>query len=197
MVLNKWQLQMQFTTYTLLHWAISGINNNHVDLDSTIVCCTPWHKSYTSHSRVQSNKNYIVMWPIRSQSIHNSNKLQSFQNQSSGLIMFSISTWNLVSNNWTINHIQYNNDNENLKIHIQFTYSKQFNKVQVTTIDYYNRPEHDNTLIRKFFSDRQHWNLQRSLTQVVSTSNKRSSSGEMKKDLKRVGIYREMDLTLV
>ena len=46
--------------------------------------------------------------------------------------MFSISTWNLVSNNWTINHIQYNNDNENLKIHIQFTYSKQFNKVQVT-----------------------------------------------------------------
>ena len=34
------------------------------------------------------------------------------------------------------------------------------------------------------------------LTQLVSTSNKRSSSGEMKKDLKRVGIYGEMDLTL-
>ena len=33
-------------------------------------------------------------------------------------------------------------------------------------------------------------NLQRSLTQLVSTSNKRSSSGEMKKDPKRVGIYR-------
>ena len=119
---------MKFTKYTLLHWAISGINNNHVDLDSTIVCCTPWHKSYTSHSRVQSNKNYIVMWPIRSQSIHNSNKLQSFQNQSSGLIMFSISTWSLLSNNRTINHIQYNNGNENLKIHINFTYSKQFQK---------------------------------------------------------------------
>ena len=29
-----------------------------------------------------------------------------------------------------------------------------------------------------------------SLTQLVSTSNKRSSSGEMKKDQKRVGIYR-------
>ena len=28
------------------------------------------------------------------------------------------------------------------------------------------------------------------LTQLVSTSNKRSSSGEMKIDLKRVGIYR-------
>ena len=28
------------------------------------------------------------------------------------------------------------------------------------------------------------------LTQLVSTSNKRSSSGEMKKDQKRVGIYR-------
>ena len=35
------------------------------------------------------------------------------------------------------------------------------------------------------------------VTQLVSTSNKRSSSGEMKVDLKRVGIYREMDLTLV
>ena len=35
------------------------------------------------------------------------------------------------------------------------------------------------------------------VTQLVSTSNKRSSSGEMKIDLKRVGIYREMDLTLV
>ena len=34
-------------------------------------------------------------------------------------------------------------------------------------------------------------------TQLVSTSNKRSSSGEMKKDQKRVVIYREMDLTLV
>ena len=54
-----------------------------------------------------------------------------------------------------------------------------------------------NLYLRKFFSDRQHWNLQRSLTQLVSTSNKRSSSGEMKKDLKRVGIYRGMDLTLV
>ena len=31
---------------------------------------------------------------------------------------------------------------------------------------------------------------QRSLTQLVSTSNKRSSSGEMKKDQKRIGIYR-------
>ena len=48
-----------------------------------------------------------------------------------------------------------------------------------------------------FFSDRQHWNLQRSLTQLVSTSNKRSSSGEMKKDLKRVGIYMGVDWTLV
>ena len=38
-------------------------------------------------------------------------------------------------------------------------------------------------------SHQQHWNVQRSLTQLVSTSNKRSSSGEMKKDLKRVGIY--------
>ena len=35
------------------------------------------------------------------------------------------------------------------------------------------------------------------VTQLVSASNKRSSSGEMKIDLKRVGIYREMDLTLV
>ena len=35
------------------------------------------------------------------------------------------------------------------------------------------------------------------VTQLVSTSNKRPSSGEMKIDLKRVGIYREMDLTLV
>ena len=35
------------------------------------------------------------------------------------------------------------------------------------------------------------------VTQLVSTSDKRSSSGEMKIDLKRVGIYREMDLTLV
>ena len=43
------------------------------------------------------------------------------------------------------------------------------------------------------YSDRQYWNLQRS----YSTSDKRSSSGEMKIDLKRVGIYREMDLTLV
>ena len=32
----------------------------------------------------------------------------------------------------TINHIQYNNGNGNLKIHINFTYSKQFKKVQVT-----------------------------------------------------------------
>ena len=31
-------------------------------------------------------------------------------------------------------------------------------------------------------------------TQLVSTSNKRSSSGEMKKDQKRVGIYRENGL---
>ena len=35
------------------------------------------------------------------------------------------------------------------------------------------------------------------VTQLVSTSYKRSSSEEMKIDLKRVGIYREMDLTLV
>ena len=35
------------------------------------------------------------------------------------------------------------------------------------------------------------------VTQLVSASNKKSSSGEMKIDLKRVGIYREMDLTLV
>ena len=41
-----------------------------------------------------------------------------------------------------------------------------------------------------FSLDHQHLNLQRSLTQLVSTSNKRSSSGEMKKDQKRVGIYR-------
>ena len=34
------------------------------------------------------------------------------------------------------------------------------------------------------------------LTQLVSTSNKRPSSGEMKIDLKRVGIYTEIDLTL-
>ena len=34
------------------------------------------------------------------------------------------------------------------------------------------------------------------LTQLVSTSNKRPSSGEMKNDLKRVGIYTENDLTL-
>ena len=33
--------------------------------------------------------------------------------------------------------------------------------------------------------------------EVVSTSDKRSSSGEMKIDLKRVDIYGEMDLTLV
>ena len=39
--------------------------------------------------------------------------------------------------------------------------------------------------------------MQRSLTQLVSASNERSSSGEMKFDLKRVGIYREKDLTLV
>ena len=32
-----------------------------------------------------------------------------------------------------------------------------------------------------FYSDHQYWNLLRSLTQLVSTSNKRSSSGEMKK----------------
>ena len=31
------------------------------------------------------------------------------------------------------------------------------------------------------------------LTQLVSTSNKRSSSGEMKIDLKRVGIYTKHD----
>ena len=37
--------------------------------------------------------------------------------------------------------------------------------------------------------------LAKKLTQLVSTSNKRSSSGEMKKDQKRVGIYREKDLT--
>ena len=35
------------------------------------------------------------------------------------------------------------------------------------------------------------------LTQLVSTSNKRPSSGEMKIDLKRVGIYTEIDLTLL
>ena len=34
-------------------------------------------------------------------------------------------------------------------------------------------------------------------TQLVSTSNKRPSSGEIKKDQKRVDIYREMDLTPV
>ena len=38
--------------------------------------------------------------------------------------------------------------------------------------------------------------LAKKLTQLVSISNKRPSSGEMKKDLKRVGIYGEMDLTL-
>ena len=37
--------------------------------------------------------------------------------------------------------------------------------------------------------------LTRSFSQLVSTSNKRPSSGEMKKDQKRVDIYREMDLT--
>ena len=36
--------------------------------------------------------------------------------------------------------------------------------------------------------------LAKKLTQLVSTSNKRSSSGEMKKDQKRVGIYGEEDL---
>ena len=45
-------------------------------------------------------------------------------------------------------------------------------------------------------SDHQHWNLQRSY-KLVSTSNKRPSSGEMKIDLKRVGIYKKMDLTLI
>ena len=35
------------------------------------------------------------------------------------------------------------------------------------------------------------------VTQLVSTLDKRSSSGEMKIDLKRVDIYREMDSTLV
>ena len=35
------------------------------------------------------------------------------------------------------------------------------------------------------------------VTQLVSTSNKRFSSGKMKIDVKRVGIYREMDLTLM
>ena len=33
------------------------------------------------------------------------------------------------------------------------------------------------------------------ITQLVSTSNKRSSSGKMKIDLKRVGLHRERDLT--
>ena len=37
--------------------------------------------------------------------------------------------------------------------------------------------------------------LAKKLTQLVSTSNKRPSLGEMKKDLKRVDIFREMDLT--
>ena len=35
------------------------------------------------------------------------------------------------------------------------------------------------------------------VTQLVSTSNNSSLSGEMEIDLKRGGIYREMDLTLV
>ena len=38
--------------------------------------------------------------------------------------------------------------------------------------------------------------LAKKLTQLVSTSSERSSSGEMKFDLKRVGTYVEMDLTL-
>ena len=39
--------------------------------------------------------------------------------------------------------------------------------------------------------------LAKKFTQLVSNSDMRSSSGEMKIDLKRVGIYREVDLTLV
>ena len=46
------------------------------------------------------------------------------------------------------------------------------------------------------YADHQHWNLPRSY-KLVSTSNRRPSSGEMKIDLKRVGIYKKMDLTLI
>ena len=45
-------------------------------------------------------------------------------------------------------------------------------------------------LQHQFNSDHQHWNLQRSLAQLVSTSNKRSSSGEMKKRPEEGDIYR-------
>ena len=38
--------------------------------------------------------------------------------------------------------------------------------------------------------------LTKKFSQLVSTSNKRSSSGEMKIDLKRVGIYGAKDMTL-
>ena len=55
---------------------------------------------------------------------------------------------------------------------------------------------HKLTWIHLSCCDHQYQNLQRS-SQLVSTSNKRSSSGEMKIDLKRVVLYREMDLTLV
>ena len=39
--------------------------------------------------------------------------------------------------------------------------------------------------------------LTKKFSQLVSTSNKRPSSGEMKLDLKRVDIYRDEDLTHV
>ena len=45
-------------------------------------------------------------------------------------------------------------------------------------------------LQRQFNSDHQYWNLQRGLAQLVSTSNKRSSSGEMKKRPEEGDIYR-------
>ena len=40
----------------------------------------------------------------------------------------------------------------------------------------------------------QYWNLLRSLAQLVSTSNKRSSSGEMKKRPEEGDIYREINI---
>ena len=53
------------------------------------------------------------------------------------------------------------------------------------------------TLNMLVYSDCQHWNLQRSSTQLVSTSNKRSSSGEMKKRPEEGDMYRGKNLTPV
>ena len=44
---------------------------------------------------------------------HSSVKLYSLSIISAGLNMFSVPTYDLLSNNETINHIQYNNDMQN------------------------------------------------------------------------------------